>query len=1080
MAYSDRHIRSATSGERRSWMRVLLLAAPLLAGAPTAAFSAEPVSVSLVAAASVPPAPGSTVSVPDGPSRLVFGRDVRPILSDKCFACHGRDRENADSDLRLDLRAEALRQDEEGAAAIVPGDLQRSEVVRRIESDDPDDQMPPSDSHKVLTAEERQVLRQWILEGAAYDEHWSLVATNRPVPPADHVTNWPHNEIDHFVLAQLEPLGLTTSAEADRLTLGRRVSLDLCGLPPSPDQLANFVSDQSADAYEKYVDQMLASPHFGEKMTRIWMDLARYGDTNGYHYDSTRQVWKWRDWVLQAYNDNMPFDQFTIEQLAGDLLPDATTAQQIASGFNRNTRYNEEGGSDPDEFRVRYAIDRTNTLGQVWLGLTLGCAECHDHKYDPISQRDFYKLYAFFNSFEEPGSMGHNLRYEPVVQTPNSEQLEEKIAKQASVAKIENKIADVVRQLVAEKSPSDKSAQPQLAERDFFWIDDDVPPGVQMTGSHYTWEETPVPVLMGRRVIKRANFEDGQHAFLSPDRPLVVGATDTLFAWLFLKADSAPPNINVRFNATGGADGWTQGFYWGEKKLPPKHEEETQWQRRGDLPEKGQWIRLEFSAADLGLADGGKLYGIEFGQFNGQTYWDGVGLTTSQPQDKGYDYLGSQSQWETHAKGFASVPDGIKEVLKLAFSERSDDQIRQVQNYFVEYVWDQARAAIMPLHRELDEARRDLHAFDQSLPFQLVTVELMERRAAHLLMRGNFQTPADEVLEPDVPTVFPRLPDGAPRNRLGLAQWLVDPAHPLVARVTVNRLWAQLFGRGLVASVGDLGVQGEFPSHPELLDWLAVELVESGWDIKHILRKMVVSATYRQSSRGNGPQANIDPANILLWRGNRFRLDAEEVRDTLLSVSGLLSPKVGGPPVFPYQPPKYYDGKMGGWKWELSEGEDRYRRGLYTFWRRTTPYPSFIIFDAPDRSVCAVERPRTNTPLQALATLNDPQFVEAAGGLAASMLAQKSASLEGRVQWAFRSVLGRPPKQDELALLIDAYQLQMKNFGEDEAAAKELVETWPKDRLAAGEQVSATVVEKAASTIFANILLNLDETITRQ
>ena len=606
------HAGAIDQWRRRS--RKLLLVALLVASPSPAGLAAPPPPLSGT--------PNSIASLPDRAvsattnSRLVFGRDVRPILSDKCFACHGRDRENAESDLRLDLPEAALQQDEEGRAAIVPGNLLRSEVARRIDASDPEERMPPLAAHKELSGEEKQILRQWIVEGAAYEEHWSLVAPQRPAAPTVRKTTWPQNEIDRYVLAQLEARGLNPSVEADRRTLARRVSLDLRGLPPSRNELADFLADASPSAYEKYVDRMLASPHFGEKMTRIWMDLGRYGDTNGYHYDSTRQVWKWRDWVLAAYNSNMPFDQFTMEQLAGDLFPDATLKQQIASGFNRNSRFNEEGGADPEEFRVRYAVDRTNTLGQVWLGLTLGCAECHSHKYDPISQREFYELYAFFNSFDEPGSQGHNQRYEPVIQTPNKQQLEEKRVKEAPVAEIEQQIADAVKQFADQMARSEKAAEPQRAQTEFFWIDDDVPPGVQMTGNQYTWEEEPLPVLMGRRAVKRANFgQHGRHAFLTQQYPLALGAGDLVFYWLFLKTENVPPIVTLRFNTTGTSDGWKHGFYWGGDKLPPADEAATVWQRRGDLPEKGTWVRLEIPVADLGLATGGHLYGIESGQF---------------------------------------------------------------------------------------------------------------------------------------------------------------------------------------------------------------------------------------------------------------------------------------------------------------------------------------------------------------------------------------------------------------------------------------------------------------------------------
>ena len=720
--------------------------------------------------------------------KVAFDRDVRPLLADKCFACHGPDVKDAKGDLRLDRRDSVVRKD--GTGAVVPGKPQESELIRRILSSDGDEQMPPPDSHRVLTAAEKETLRRWVAEGAEYTDHWAFAPASKPPLPPVRKNGWVRNAIDHFVLAGLEGGGMKPSAEAGRETLIRRVSLDLRGLPPTLAEIDAFLKDKETGAYERMVERMLASPHYGEKVALIWMDLARYGDTSGYHNDSTRDTWPWRDWVIKAYNDNMPFDRFTIEQLGGDLLPNATEQQKIASGFNRNARFNEEGGADPDEWLVRYAVDRTITLGRVWLGLTLNCAECHSHKYDPVSQKEFYELYAFFNSLEEVGAGG-------------------------------------------------------------------------MAGFH----NKPVPPVM-----RVAN---------------------------------------------------------------------------------------------------------------------GKSPAASQP----------------------------------------------------------------------------------------ISVEMAKPRPAFVLLRGDFQQKGDRV-ERDVPTILPRLPADGPRNRLALARWLFDPRHPLTARVTVNRLWAQLFGRGVVETIGDFGRLGRYPSHPELLDWMAVEFRESGWDTKHMFRLILNSATYRQGATNQHRYDEQDPANVLLSRSPRYRLMAEEIRDGALRTSGLLSEKIGGPPVFPFQPANYYAGKNGGWKWNLSSGEEGHRRGMYTFWRRTTPYPTFVIFDAPDRAECIVSRPRTNTPLQALTTMNEPEFVEAARAFAKSVVSEDACNLDAKLTTAFRRATARTPGEQERKILSELYQRRLEYYRQHPGDAAALMG----DALASRgrKPSSADVAELAAWINVTNAILNLDEFIMRE
>jgi len=995
-----------------------------------------------------------------------FNRDIRPILTGKCFQCHGPDAETVEAGLRLDLRDVATKADEDGHAAIVPGNAEQSEVVRRIFSDEEFVRMPPAEANKDLTAREKNLLKQWIAQGAEYQQHWAFSPPVRSEPPTVENEARVRNIIDRFVLAKLEAAGMQPSPEAERATLIRRVSLDLRGFPPSLEEVEQFVRDPSPKAYEAMVDRMLGSPHFGEKMARLWMDLARYGDTNGYHYDSPRQVWLWRDWVIGAYNGNMPFDRFTVEQLAGDLIPDATVQQKIASGFNRNTRYNEEGGADPAEWRVRYAIDRTSTLGQVWLGLTLGCCECHSHKYDPVTQREFYQLYAFFNSLDEPGAQGHRQKYPPLIEVPTEKQKQK-------IASLKNEIAGIEKQIrealaaIEYREPEDLDSAPKQAATDVVWIDDAAPAGASLQGD-WNWVSAPDDsVHFGRKSLRRSGEGLHQHYFTGAKQPLTVGKEDKLFAHVWLDPSDPPKTVQLQFN--DGA--WEHRAYWGENRGyggggagPHNH-------RVGDLPEPGKWARLEVAAADVGLKPGAKIGGWAFSQFGGTAYYDAAGIVQIKPDRR---ELRSLALWQEKAAGNKDLPDRVKKALQVAADKRNAAQQKMIRDYYLEHVHQGTRETFAPLHKKLDTARAELKKTEESVPFQLVSVELPQPRPAHVLIRGDFQKPGERV-ERDVPDIFPRLPEDQPRNRLGLARWLVDPEHPLTARVAVNRYWAQLFGRGIVETVGDFGHLGRYPTHPELLDWLAVEFVESGWDTKHMLKLMLMSAAYRQSSVNDHRYGDRDPDNKLLWRAPRFRLPAEEIRDSALKIAGMLSPKIGGPPVYPYQPPDYYKGKKGGWTWPVSKGEDRYRRGMYTFWRRTTPYPTFVIFDAPDRSECVVSRARTNTPLQALVTMNDPQFVEAARVFAQRIIEQGPGELDERLVFAFRTAVARKPDAQELGVLRESFAQQYEHYKANPEAAEQLVSagSYPPP-----EDVDP--IEHAAWTGIANALLNLDETITRE
>ena len=803
-------------------------------------------------------------------AKLEYNRDVRPILSDKCFKCHGPDSQARKAELRLDVRESALAL-HDGVPPLVPGKPGQSEVVRRIETADPEDHMPPLKSNLRLSKDEAAVLRRWIAEGAEYQPHWSLTPPKAAPVPEVRMAGWPRNAIDRFVLARLEHEGLTPSPEADKATLLRRVTLDLTGLPPTPEEVEAFVRESEAEeapargggaagpgessAYGRVVERLLASPRYGERMAMDWLDAARYADTNGYYRDNERHIWPWRDWVIAAFNRNLPFDQFTIEQLAGDLLPGATMEQKTATGFNRNHMVTSEVGAIDEEYRVQYVMDCVETTATVWMGLTVGCARCHDHKFDPVSQREYYQLFAFFNNVPEKG----------------------------------------------------------------FVLEDDPPP-----------------------VLDVASAE--QHAELE----------------ILSKA---------------------------------RREAET-----------------------------------EFEQL----------------------------------RGILAIPPG----------KRDGKQTKLLLDY---YGRNHPGPAARGPQFAVQAARAREDAFRAQMPKTLVMEELPTPRVAHLLKRGRYDQPGEEV-RAGVPASLPPLPADAPRNRLGLARWLVSPDHPLTARVAVNRLWQQCFGEGLVRTINDFGVQGEPPTHPELLDWLAVRFLQSGWDVKEMLRLIVTSATYRQSSAPSASLLQRDPENRLLARGPRFRLSAEMIRDQALAAAGLLVERIGGPSVKPYQPPGLweavsYDGEL---TYREDQGDGLWRRSLYTFVKRQSPPPAPSAFDAPTRETCVVRRSRTNTPLQSLVVLNDVTYVEAGCALAALVLAQPGDD-DARLRLAFCRVTARPPDEKELALLRRALEQERVLFRQDPEAARRLIAVGASP---AGQGLEPA--ELAAWSATAHSLLNLDEAITRR
>lgn len=1004
--------------------------------------------------------------------KVSFNRDIRPILSDNCYACHGPDTAKRKAGLRLDQKAVALGKLESGDFAIVPGKPEESTLVTRILATD-DDQMPPEESGKKLTPQQIQTLKRWVAEGAEWQAHWSFIKPERPEPPVVKTNRRQvNNPIDQFILARLEKEHLTPAPEADKPTLIRRVTFDLTGLPPTPAEVDAFLADKKPGAYERLVERLLHSPRYGEHEARYWLDVARYGDTHGLHLDNERSLWPYRDWVVQAFNRNLPFDQFTIEQLAGDLLPNATQEQKVASGFNRCNVSTSEGGAIDEEFYVRYAVDRTETVGVAFLGLTLGCAACHDHKFDPISQKEFYSLYAFFNNLTEKAMDGNALLPPPSMKLPTPEQQKELDDLAAAVGPLERRLLEEAAQVDYQEPPP---VTPGTNLVDFVWVDDDYPAGAKADqgGAPRQWTEGG-QVLSGRRALTRTDAGLAQDLFTGATQPLIVGDQDTLFAYVYLDPANPPKAVMLQFHLGG----WSHRANWGDADAIPFGEKgTTQKVQMGDLPKAGEWVRLEVAVAKLGLKAGAKIDGMAFTQFGGTVNWDKAGLHTATPQE---DRSGvSLLAWEKQEamKKESRLPQEVRDAIKAQSDKRTDEQRRLIRNYYVANVYQPARPQFDPTIKQIAALRKQREDLEKSLPATMISQDIVDHpREAFLLKRGQYDQRAERVFR-GVPAVLPPLPASDTTNRLDLARWLVSPENPLTARVTINRYWEQFFGTGLVKTAGDFGAQGEWPSHPELLDWLATEFIQSGWDVQHMIRLMVTSATYRQDSTVTPTLLQRDPANRLLARGPRFRLDAEEIRDNALFVSGLLVEKMGGRGVRPYQPSGIWEAvgytTSNTAKFEQDHGEALYRRSLYTFWKRTAPPPYLAAFDAPSREKYCTRRERTDTPLQALVTMNDTCYVEAARHLGARMMRHSDRERE-RLAYGFRLVTARAPSSRELKLLSGSLdQFETKYQSNPEAARKLLtVGESPTD-----DKLEAT--EHAAYTMVASLLLNLDETLNK-
>jgi hypothetical protein len=994
-----------------------------------------------------------------------FARDLRPVLSGKCFACHGPDAKKRKARLRLDTRDGVFRV-EDGVAVTVGGKPEESALYTRLVAKDPSEIMPPPESGKSLGPGDVELVRRWIEEGASWKEHWAYVAPVAVEPPPVAREAWCRGEIDRFVLARLEAAGLEPEGDADRSSLARRVTFDLTGLPPSPEEVDAFVQDAGSDAYERLVDRLLRSAHYGEHMARFWLDAARYGDTHGLHLDNLRVMWPYRDWVIRAFNENLPYDRFVVEQLAGDMLPDATLEQQVASGFNRCHVTTSEGGVIEEEVYVRNVSDRVDTVGTVFLGTTATCATCHDHKYDPMTQRDYYQLFAIFNSLDESPLDGNAAVYPPVVRVATEEQLAAVAALRREMAGVEEAVRGKLASLPYEEPPAEKRMSPPPSE--VVWIDDDLPPG----NVHTPLEWIEKPVLSGKRAFSRTAGGLEQYVIDGLKEPLVVTAGDGLFAHVYLDPQNPPAEIMLQWH-----DGsWEHRVYWGEDRIEWGTKDTPSRRRAGELPETGKWVRLEVAAADVALAPGARIGGWAFTQFGGTVHWDRAGIATRDPARLAFDsYLAWQDA--LRAAQATSLPPELEAVLKKDAGARSAEEERRLRDRFLEHAWSGSRAVFAPLHAQLADLRRRIEDVEKEFPTTLVSKERAEPRESFILKRGEYDKRGEKVGR-GTPAFLPPLGEDQPPDRLGFARWLVDPSHPLTARVAVNRLWQQVFGTGLVKTAEDFGSQGDPPSHPELLDWLAGELVRSGWDVKALVRRMVLSSAYRQSARTTPERLARDPENRLLSRGPRYRLDAEMIRDQSLAASGLLVRTIGGPSVKPPQPAGLWEAvgytSSNTARFSPDTGDKVHRRSLYTFWKRTSPPPQMTSFDAPSREACRVRRERTNTPLQALQLMNEEQQVEAARCLAERVLREVGPSPEERAARLFRLVVGRPPEAADLADLLGLYRAQLAEFEKDPAAAALLLKVGE-----APLDATRSPVELAAWTMVGNLVLNLDEAVCK-
>ena len=1031
----------------------------------------------------------SLYTSPSLQGKVDFTNDVRPILSEYCFHCHGPDKSTREADLRLDLSKGAMK-DLGGYSAIVPGKPEDSELVFRLHSDDKDELMPPPETGKRLNDKQKKILEEWIKQGAEYKEHWSFLPISKPNVPANVSKSKSSHPIDRFLAQKIENEPFQFSQQTNKTTLLRRLYFDLVGMPPTPEEAKSFLQDESNQAYTKLIDRLLADQRFGERMAVHWLDLVRYSDTIGYHSDVFMEVSAYRDYVIDAFNDNMPYDQFVIENLAGDLLPEASKQQKIASGYNRLLQTTEEGGAQAAEYQAIYQADRVRNFGVVWLGATTGCAQCHDHKYDPFTIKDFYSLAAFFADIQEKpvGRRNPNLFLPTPQQEKKLEELElakketEKI-RDENKGDLEKKINNLRLQL-SKKSENLKYDEPtgnQIEKFERIFVEDTAPSDAELHGE---WKPTDQQVFSGLKSFVRTGVGNNQHFFYKSKNPYPVkNDEDEFFAYAFLDPQNPPKQVMLQFN-----DGnWEHRAYWGESLIPYGRENTVSKVKIGPLPELGKWVRLSVRAKEIGLKPNAKVNGIAFTQWDGTVYWDKVGVLSELDPRQNPEL--SLKKWITTAKNDKSLPGNIQNLSKKADKDRKENENAVLKSYFINYVYAKAPKDVASLRDqflELDEELKKLDsevksASDEITNYRktfrsMLVSQSGNKRMVRILPRGNWLDKSGEVVDPAIPEFMGKLDlENRKANRLDLAKWVVSKDNPLPARAFTNRIWKIFFGYGLSRRLEDLGGQGEPPTHPKLLDHLAIQFRDQGWNIKKLIRTLVTSDAYKQSSVPSEKLAKADPLNRLYARQSRFRLDAEFVRDSALSISGLLINDIGGKSVKPYQPAGYWRHlNFPARKWQAGQGNDLYRRGLYTFHCRSFTHPAMLAFDAPSREECAAERPRSNIPQQALVLLNDPVFVEAARVFAEKILQSNHSNDEEKIAYAFDHALTRKPNTEEIKIMQSLLQNQRERYKADEKAAIELLKTGMK-----AYDDSIEISELAAWTSISRTLLNMYETTAR-
>lgn len=1121
--------------------------------------------------------------------KVDFATQILPIISKNCFHCHGPDESSRKAEMRLDVASEAYKQRDGGIVVIKPGDPEHSEMIRRVTNPDPDDRMPQEG--QPLTPEQIALLKKWIQQGAAYEKHWAFVKPVQPKLPEIKNKGWARNDIDRFILAKIEAAGLKPSPPAERSVLLRRLSLDLIGLPPTPEEVRNFVNDKSPDAYEKAVDRLLASPAYGERWARMWLDIARYADSAGYGSDPLRlNIWPYRDWVIKAFNNNMPFDEFTIEQLAGDLLENPTEDQRVATAFHRNTMTNTEGGTEDEEWRVAAVKDRAEVTAQAWMGLTMGCAQCHSHKFDPILNKEYYQFFAFFNETEDSDKADES----PTMPLPTPEQRKQIKKLDAQIAALQKKLDAASPEIAEDLAEWEKNSNASDAWTvlkpvtfsassgpAFQKLDDDSLLATNKAPNKDTYTVTfhsavsnlsalRLEVLSGKTLPAKGPGRNATGNFLlnqfeatfQPDANLVTNARfvrielpgeNRILSLAEVQVFSGKTNLALKGKATQSSiafegppefaiDGNTNGNFaeaktthtetennpWWEVDLGAEQspdsvvvwnrtdnnlgdrlanfrivllnsKREPVWESKiaaapkpdtrlvinGPQPVKFARATASFTEKKYDVADviADKMQAKKGWAVNGRNGKNQIAVFETEKQFppgkftiklvQNYGKKQTIGRFRISATSLPSpvivAPDSISPILALVPEKRSADQKSELAEWFQHFAPSVSKQ--MSAMAEV-KAKRDAIK-PLGVP---VMVELPpdKRRVTHILHKGNYLSPEEEVT-PGVPAAFNPWPKGAPKNRLGLAKWLLSDENPLTARVAANRFWARIFGRGIVETEEDFGTQGTKPTHPELLDWLALNFRNNGWDIKHLLKTIVMSATYQQSSRVTPELLEKDPRNYLLARAPRTRLTAEMIRDQALALSGLLSYKIGGPSVYPPQPDNLWRAAFNGQRtYPTSTGEDRYRRGLYTIWRRTVPYPSMATFDAPSHETCTFRRLPTNTPLQAYVTMNDPVYVEAAQALGRRLVKEGGEGLESKIEFGLKLVLARQPSETEINSLRELYQSELAHYRTNEQKAKKLA-TQPLGPL----PKNLNAAEAAAWTVVANVLLNLDGILTK-